>query len=65
MSVAAKCCHLYCLLFSDGQAYWAKVLKDAIIPVILSAISSFVTAYITAHGVPKCKAHVCCSNLME
>lgn len=44
--------------FSDGLAcwnWWAETLKDAIIPGILAIMA----AYITAHGIPDGKAHVC------
>lgn len=53
---------IYFLWFSDGLAWWnwwAETLKDAIIPGILSIISSVIAAYITVHGVPDSKAHVC------
>ena len=50
---AAMCCHLYCLWFSDEQAWWAETLNKLIIPGIMG----FMTAYITAHGIPKSKAH--------
>ena len=53
------CCHLYCLWFSDGQAWWTEILIGAIIPGILSIISSATAAYLTVPGVPDSKAHVC------
>lgn len=55
ISFAAMDCYLYCLWFPDEQAWWAETLKDAII----SLISGAVAAYITKHGVPRGKAHVC------